>query len=92
MPRPGSSPSGYTHLHVHSHYSFFDGASSPEALAQHAAELDQAALALADWSGVYGAVMFDRACRSVVVHPIHGAEIALTDGRHLTLLVKDATG
>ena len=79
-------------LHAHSHFSFLDGASSPEALAWRAAELGQAALALTDWHGLYGAVPFDRACRAAGVRPIHGAEVALTDGRHLTLLVQDAAG
>jgi DNA polymerase III alpha subunit len=83
---------GWTHLHVHSHYSFLDGASAPEVLARRAADLGQDTLALTDWSGLYGAVVFDRACRAVGVRPLHGAEIALTDGRHLTLLVKDTTG
>ena len=80
------------HLHTHSHFSFLDGASSPLALAERAAAVGQDALALTDWGGVYGAIAFDRACRGVGVRPIHGAEIALADGRHLTLLVKDAAG
>ncbi len=82
----------FVHLHCHSYYSFLDGASAPAALARRAAALGQPALALTDWSGLYGAVTFDRACRAVGVRPLHGAELALTDGRHLTLLVKDHTG
>ncbi len=69
------------HLHAHSFFNFLDGASSPEALARRAAELGQAALALTDWHGLYGAVRIDRACRTVGVRPIFGAEIALADGR-----------
>ena len=82
----------YTHLHVHSHYSFLDGASSPEALARRAVELGQAALALTDWHGLYGAVAFDAAGRAVGVRPIFGAEVALEGGGHLTLLARDAAG
>ena len=87
----------FTHLHCHSYYSFLDGVSSPLALAERAAAIGQGALALTDWSGVYGAVPFALACRSVGVRPIFGAEIALAadggqPGRHLTLLVKDAEG
>lgn len=82
----------FSHLHVHSHFSFLDGASSPEALAHRAAELGQEALALTDWSGLYAAPAFDHACRAVGVRPVFGAEIALTDGTHLTLLVRDAAG
>jgi len=47
---------GYAELHCHSHYSFLDGASPPEDLAQRAAELGQPALALTDRQGLYGAV------------------------------------
>ncbi len=87
----------FAHLHAHSHYSFLDGASSPEALAGRAADLGQGALALTDWSGLYGAVAFDAACRAVGVRPLFGAEIALAGadgapGPHLTLLVRDRAG
>ncbi len=89
----------FTHLHVHSHYSFLDGASSPEALARRAAESGQPALALTDWHGVYGAIAHRDACARVGVRPLFGAEIALQpegDGDeprgHLTLLVRDAEG
>lgn len=87
-----------THLHVHSHYSFLDGASSPEALARRAAGLGQPALALTDWNGLYGAVLFSTACQAVGVRPITGAEIALSatpaagPGGHLTLLCQNAAG
>lgn len=86
------------HLHVHSHYSFLDGASAPEALARRAADLGQPALALTDWNGLYGAVVFSVACQSAGVRPITGAEISLAatpdrgPGGHLTVLCRDATG
>jgi DNA polymerase III alpha subunit len=88
---------GFVHLHAHSHYSFLDGASSPETLARRAAHLGQGALALTDWSGLYGAVAFAAACELVGVRPIFGAEIALrgrdgTPGPHLTLLVRNKDG
>jgi DNA polymerase III alpha subunit len=93
----GAGTDSFVHVHVHSHYSFLDGASSPEALARCAADLGQDTLALTDWNGLYGAVAFDRACQTVGVRPLFGAEIALADGggapgRHLTLLVRDAEG
>ena len=91
MGRDSAAAPPVVHLHAHSYFSLLDGASSPEALAHRVAELGQDALALTDW-GLYGAVLFARACRSVGVRPLHGAEIALTDGRHLTLLCRDATG
>lgn len=91
--------SGFVHLHVHSHYSFLDGASSPEALARRAADLRQEALALTDWVGLYGAIEHRQACERAGVRPIYGAEVALqssdsseTPNGHLTLLVKGRTG
>jgi error-prone DNA polymerase len=46
----------YTELHTHSHFSFLDGASAPEALATRAARLGMDALAVTDHQGLYGAV------------------------------------
>jgi error-prone DNA polymerase len=95
----GAPGSGFTHLHVHSYYSFLDGASSPEALARRAADLGQAALALTDWFGLYGAIEHRRACDQAGIRPLYGAEVAIGGGDsgerttgHLTLLVKDRTG
>src|SRR5436190_829104 len=64
----------YVHLHVHSHFSFLDGASAPEALAGRAAELGQSALALTDWHGVYGAIEHRLACERAGIRPLYGAD------------------
>lgn len=64
--------SGLTHLHTHSHYSLLGGTASPEALAQQAAAAGLSALALTDSFGLYGAVAFDKACRTAGVKPITG--------------------
>ena len=77
----------YTELHCHSAYSFLDGASLPEELAATALELGHRALALTDHDGVYGSMEFAHAARGLGLRPIHGAELSLADGRHLTLLV-----
>jgi len=79
-------------LHCHSHYSLLDGASSPKALVARAAELDMPALALTDHDAVYGVIPFVRAAEAAGVHPVMGAEVTLTDGSHLTLLVENAAG
>jgi error-prone DNA polymerase len=79
--------SAYTELHCHSAYSFLDGASLPEELAATALELGHRALALTDHDGVYGSMEFAHAARGLGLRPIHGAELSLADGRHLTLLV-----
>jgi error-prone DNA polymerase len=82
----------YVELHAHSAYSFLDGASQPEELAARAAELGYAALALTDHDGVYGSLEFAHAAKHLGVRPITGAEVTLTDGSHVTLLVESARG
>jgi error-prone DNA polymerase len=79
-------------LHAHSAYSFLDGASLPEELATQAAELGYKALALTDHDGVYGSLEFAHAAKALGVRPITGAEVTLTDGSHVTLLVESALG
>jgi hypothetical protein len=65
----------FTHLHVHSHYSLLDGASSPEELCQRAAELGYTSLALTDTNNLYGALSFTVAAREAGLRPIIGAQI-----------------
>lgn len=65
----------FTHLHVHSHYSLLDGASSPEGLCARAAELGYDALALTDTNGMYGALKFLEAARAHGVRPIFGVQL-----------------
>ncbi|MGO1736512.1 MAG: error-prone DNA polymerase [Leucobacter sp.] len=73
---PESAP--YAELHAHSHYSFLDGASSPESLMSEAARLGLAGLALTDHNGLYGAARLAEAADS---HPevltVYGAELSL---------------
>src|SRR5262247_2947205 len=83
---------GYVELHAHSAYSFLDGASQPEELAARAAELGYDALALTDHDGVFGSLEFAHAAKALGVRPITGAEVTLTDGSHVTLLVESARG
>ncbi|HEY8029864.1 MAG TPA: error-prone DNA polymerase [Gaiellaceae bacterium] len=82
----------YAELHAHSAYSFLDGASQPEELAAHAAELGYEALALTDHDGVYGSLEFAHAAKHFGVRPITGAEVTLAGGAHVTLLVETAAG
>jgi error-prone DNA polymerase len=82
----------YVELHAHSAYSFLDGASLPEELAARAAELGYHALALTDHDGVYGSLEFAYAAKAFGVRPVTGAEVTLTDGSHVTLLVESAAG
>ena len=82
----------YIELHSHSAFSFLDGASSPEEMAEQAATLGYPAIALTDHDGLCGSLAFAHACRAAGVRPITGCEITLRDGSHLTLLVRTATG
>ncbi|UCC64842.1 MAG: error-prone DNA polymerase [Anaerolineae bacterium] len=96
-------PERYAELHCHSYYSLLDGASSPEALVEHAAALGYPALALTDHNGLYGAVRFWQAARQRGIKPVIGAEVTLDDAcparpersrrkSQLTLLAKNQQG
>lgn len=82
----------FVHLHVHSPFSFLDGAGTVEDLVAEAAAMDMPALALTDHDNVSAAVRFARAAKAAGIKPLQGAEVTLTGGRHLTLLARDARG
>jgi error-prone DNA polymerase len=93
----------YAELHAHSHFSFLDGASPPEELAEEAARLGLEALALTDHDGMYGAVRFAEAAAARDVRTIFGSELNLgldaprsgaadPGGQHLVVLARDPTG
>ena len=82
----------YAELHCHSAFSFLDGASLPDELVPTALGLGYETLALTDHNSVSGSMEFAVSARALGLRPIHGAEVDLDDGRHLTLLVKDARG
>lgn len=78
-------------LHTRSHFSFLDGASSPEALAAKAALLGHKALVLTDILGVYGAVRLQKACRAVGIRPIMGTDFTIHD-IVVTAIARNAEG
>jgi error-prone DNA polymerase len=97
----------YAELHCHSNFSFLDGASHPEELAEEAARLGLEALALTDHDGFYGVVRFAEAARALGVPTVFGAELTLGrtgpaagqpdpggDGHeaHLVVLARDPRG
>ena len=82
----------FVHLHVHSQYSFLDGASSLDKLLEKAKALDMPALALTDHNRLTGAIRFYEKAKNLGIKPIIGAEIDLEGGYHLTLLCKDRRG
>ncbi len=105
-PEPYRSTTPYAELHCHSNFSFLDGASHPEELAEEAARLDLKALALTDHNGFYGIVRFAEAARAVGLPTVFGAELTLDEsaadlsrpgpadpgGEHLLVLARDPVG
>ncbi|HSY41175.1 MAG TPA: PHP domain-containing protein, partial [Polyangia bacterium] len=84
--------SEYVELRCRSAFSFLDGASLPEELAEAAARQEMDTLALVDRDGVYGAPRFAAAARRVGIRPLVGADVTLADGPPLLLLVENKTG
>ena len=82
----------FSHLHVHSNFSFLDAGSSVEALVDRAKEVGCDSLAVTDHNGLYGAVRFYKYARKAGIKPIVGAEMSLEDGRHIVLLAKNLSG
>ena len=68
---------GFVHLHVHSTFSFMDGAASLDALIDRAAAFEMPALALTDHQGLSGAIRFYERCKKAGIKPIVGAEIVV---------------
>src|SRR5215210_4465508 len=82
----------YAELHAHSAFSFLDGASLPDEMAGAAAELGYHAFAITDHNGLSGSMEFAQAAKGLGLKAIHGAEVDLDDGRHVTLLVDTQEG
>jgi error-prone DNA polymerase len=72
----------YAELHAHSSYSFLDGASSPEELAEEAERLGLHALAITDHDGFYGIVRLAEAAETLSVKTVFGAELSLELPKH----------
>src|SRR3954468_16931350 len=100
--RKGSVP--YAELHCHSNFSFLDGASHPEELAEEAVRLGLEALAITDHDGFYGVVRFAEAASAIGLPTAFGAELTIPGARptpagvadppgsHLLVLARDPTG
>lgn len=82
----------FVHLHLHSQYSFLDGASDLADLVQAAAECGMPAIALTDHDNVAAAVRLQSLCQKHGIAPIQGAELTLAGGHHLVLLARNAGG
>ncbi|MGC9319278.1 MAG: DNA polymerase III subunit alpha, partial [Armatimonadota bacterium] len=93
----------FVHLHVHSNFSFYDGAAPVDELVRAARDAGMSAIALTDHNSLAGAVRFFQAAVEVGVRPIIGVEFTiepvlprlLEDPQrppHLLLLAEDNEG
>ena len=71
----------YAALHVHSHYSQFDGIGTPVGYAERAVEIGMDSIALTDHGTLSGHREWDREMRAVGVKPILGIEAYFTHDR-----------
>ncbi len=100
--RHAGAPVAHVELLARSHFSFREGASSPEELVTQARALGLAGMALTDRDGLYGSVAFHKAVRAggPGFRALHGALVAvrMPEGeapgtlRSLGVLVRDAGG
>ena len=81
----------FTHLHVHSNFSFCRGASKIEELVDAALSRGMSAMALTDLNGVYGLIWFLQYAAERRLRPIVGAELRMEKER-ATLLARNREG
>src|ERR1700760_1560066 len=75
----------YIELHANSAFSFLEGGSQPEALAERAFALGMPALALMDRNGFYGSARFHKIASENGIKAHVGAEISIAGlGNRLT--------
>jgi DNA polymerase-3 subunit alpha len=92
----------FTHLHVHTQYSFLDGAIHMHDLVPRIQELGMKACAITDHANMFGAIDFYRRARAAGTKPILGMEAYVADTTrhdrssrrafHLVLIAKNAEG
>ncbi len=81
----------FTHLHVHSNFSFCRGAGRIEELVDAVLARGMSSMALTDINGVYGLIWFLQQAAERGLRPIVGAELRTTQ-EHATLLVRNRSG
>lgn len=81
----------FAHLHVHTHHSFGQGASGPDALIAAALLRGYRTLACTDTNGVWGAVGFQRAAEEAGIRPVLGTHL-VAGGEEAVLLAENEAG
>src|SRR3954466_1449676 len=95
----------FVHLHLHTEYSFLDGAVRMKELMKKATQLGMPAVAITDHGNLHGAIEFYQAAENAGIKPIIGCEAYMAPGvmkdrptnqrdaaYHFTLLAKDEAG
>src|SRR5881396_953341 len=95
----------FVHLHLHTEYSFLDGAVRMKELMKKAKEFGMPAVAITDHGNLHGAIEFYQAATNAGIKPIIGCEAYMAPGAikdrpnnqrdaayHFTLLARDETG
>ncbi|MEO5667069.1 MAG: DNA polymerase III subunit alpha [Bdellovibrionota bacterium] len=91
----------FVHLHLHSEFSLSQSLIKLDKLVPRVNELGMSAVAVTDWGNLYGALHFQKACKSKAegkVKPIYGLEIGVeVEGtgpfhRHMVLLAESTEG
>jgi error-prone DNA polymerase len=85
------SGAAYAELHCRSNFTFLEGGSHPEELAEEACRLGLHALALTDRDGLYGTVRFAHAAAERKLPGIVGSELTL-EGGCIVALVENERG
>jgi DNA polymerase-3 subunit alpha len=99
-------PAEFVHLHVHSQYSFLDGAIRVKDLVKRAAAQGTKAVSLTDHGNMFGAISFYKACKDAGLKAILGCELNLAPGdqkdarknpnggpgKHLVVLARNEEG
>ncbi|WP_033354285.1 error-prone DNA polymerase [Kitasatospora aureofaciens] len=103
-PKPAAAAGqAWAELHVHSSYSFLDGASDPADLVAEAGRLGVETIAVTDHDGLYAAPALATAARAAGLRTVFGAELTLEattaptgvpdqDGEHLLVLARSPEG
>ncbi|MCJ8345382.1 PHP domain-containing protein, partial [bacterium] len=79
----------FVELHSSSYFSFLSASSSPEDLAMVAKDQGLPAIALSDYSGLYGVIPFYNKCKELGIKAIIASVLILENGDKISLICKN---